>query len=52
MVGVKLYPEAIAWLDEIAEAEGVNRSEMIRRILADYAARQRSLTSRGESTKS
>lgn len=38
MVGVKLYPEAIAFIDKMAAAEGVNRSEMIRRLLAEAVA--------------
>jgi metal-responsive CopG/Arc/MetJ family transcriptional regulator len=41
MVGVKLYPEAIAYIDQLAEAEGVNRSEMIRILLAEAVARRR-----------
>ena len=41
MVGVKLYPSAIAYIDRLAQAEGVNRSEMIRRLLAEAVARRK-----------
>lgn len=41
MVGVKLCPDAIAYIDELAKAEGVNRSEMVRRLLAEAAAARR-----------
>lgn len=41
MVGVKLYPDAIAYIDTLAEAEGVNRSEMIRRLLAEAVAQRK-----------
>jgi hypothetical protein len=41
MVGVKLLPDAITYIDTLAEAEGVNRSEMIRRLLAEAVARRR-----------
>lgn len=40
MVGVKLYPEAIAYIDKLAAVEGVNRSEMIRRLLAEAVTRR------------
>lgn len=41
MIGVKLLPAAIAYIDELAEAEGVNRSEMVRRLLAEAVAARR-----------
>lgn len=42
MIGVKLYAEAIALIDQLAEAEKATRSEMVRRLLAEaVAARKR-----------
>lgn len=41
MVGVKLSEEGIAYIDELAAAEKVNRSEMIRRLLAEAVAARR-----------
>lgn len=41
MLGVKIYPEAMAAIDSLAEAEGVNRSEMARILLAEAVARRR-----------
>lgn len=41
MIGVKLYPEAIAYIDKLAEAEGVTRSEMVRRLLAEAVSSRR-----------
>lgn len=35
IVGVRIKPEAIAYVDTLATTEGVNRSEMIRRLLAE-----------------
>ena len=41
MIGVKLLPTAIAYIDELAKAEGVNRSEMVRRLLSEAVAARR-----------
>lgn len=41
MVGVKLSAEGIAYIDTLAQAEGANRSEMIRILLAEAVARRR-----------
>lgn len=41
MVGVKLLPDAIAYIDRLALAQGISRSEMIRIMLAEYAARHK-----------
>jgi hypothetical protein len=37
MVGARLAPSGVAWIDQWAELAGCDRSEMIRRMLA-YAA--------------
>lgn len=41
IVGVRLKAEAIAYIDELAKAEKVNRSEMVRRLLAEAVAARR-----------
>ena len=41
MIGVKLWPEAIAYIDTLAKAERVTRSEMVRRLLAEAVAARR-----------
>ena len=41
MVGVKLSAEGIAYIDTLAQTEGVNRSEMIRRLLAEAVSARR-----------
>lgn len=42
IVGVRIKPEAIAYIDALAKAEGVKRSEMIRRLVGEaLVARQR-----------
>jgi metal-responsive CopG/Arc/MetJ family transcriptional regulator len=41
MIGVKLYAEAIALIDEFAASEKVTRSEMVRRLLAEAVAARR-----------
>lgn len=42
IVGVRMKSEAIEYVDALAEVEGVNRSEMVRILLAEaIAARQR-----------
>jgi hypothetical protein len=34
LVAIRLATDEIAWLDQRAEAEGLNRSEVVRRALA------------------
>jgi metal-responsive CopG/Arc/MetJ family transcriptional regulator len=41
MIGVKLWPEAITYIDTLAKAEKVNRSEMVRILLAEAVAARR-----------
>ena len=41
MIGVKLLPAAITYIDELAKAAGVNRSEMVRLLLAEAVAARR-----------
>lgn len=41
MIGVKLWPEAITYIDALAKAEKVNRSEMVRILLAEAVAARR-----------
>ena len=41
IVGVRLKAEAIALIDQMAEAEKVNRSEMVRILLAEAVAARR-----------
>ena len=41
MIGVKLLPAAITYIDGLAVSEGVNRSEMVRRLLAEAVAARR-----------
>ena len=41
IVGVRLKAEAIEYIDTLAQAEKVNRSEMIRRLLAEAVAVRR-----------
>lgn len=41
IVGVRLKADAIAYIDTLAEAQGVNRSEMIRLLLAEAVAARR-----------
>lgn len=42
IVGVRIKPDAINYIDGLAAGEGVTRSEMIRRLLAEsITARQR-----------
>lgn len=42
IVGVRIKTEAVEMIDAMAEAEGVNRSEMIRLLLSEaLTARQR-----------
>lgn len=41
MIGVKLWPDAIAYVDKLAKAEKVTRSEMVRRLLAEAVAARR-----------
>lgn len=42
IVGVRIKPEAVAYIDRLALSEGVNRSEMVRRLLSE------ALTARGK----
>jgi metal-responsive CopG/Arc/MetJ family transcriptional regulator len=41
IVGVRLKADAIAYIDALAEAEKVNRSEMVRILLAEAVAARR-----------
>jgi len=41
MLGVKVKPESMAVIDELAEKEGVSRSEMARRLMAEAIAARR-----------
>lgn len=41
LVAVRLSAEGIAYIDKLAKSEGVNRSEMIRILLAEAVARRR-----------
>jgi len=42
IVGIRIKPDAITFIDKLATTEGVTRSEMIRRLLAEaLAARTR-----------
>jgi len=42
IIGIRVKPDAITYIDALAQAEGVNRSEMIRRLLAEaIGARQK-----------
>lgn len=40
-IGVRLSAEGVAYIDELAKVEKVNRSEMIRRLLAEAVAARR-----------
>lgn len=40
-VGVRLSPNGLAVIDRLAEREGVKRSEMIRRLLAEAVTARR-----------
>lgn len=41
MLGVKVKPESMDIIDELAKAEGVSRSEMARRLMAEAIAARR-----------
>lgn len=41
MLGVKVKPESLAIIDELAEQEGVSRSEMARRLMAEAVTARR-----------
>ena len=45
LVALRISTEGLAYIDQLAAGEGINRSEMIRRLLAEaVAARQKRQT--------
>lgn len=41
LIAIRLSADGLAYIDRLAEQEGVNRSEMIRRLLREAAAQRR-----------